>query len=99
MQYLLTEEEMTAIRAERDALRRIPCNGDLIEGLKNVCQMVATTMIATGRTPFQHPYADGSATENRKPYGCIHVNRAESYGYCDRCPVQGICPQPKEYSK
>lgn len=29
----------------------------------------------------------------------IHVNRNESYGYCDHCPVQGICPLPKDYSK
>lgn len=93
MRYLLDEEEMAAIRAERENMRKLPGGSDHLEALKNVCQMVATTMIPTDRTAFI------GRTGRDKPYGCIHVNRHESYGYCDRCPVQGICPQPQEFSK
>lgn len=95
MQYILTEEEMQAIRDERAKLARIPCRGDLVEALSNVCKMVATTMIPTEHSAFQR----GPSPMGDRPYGCIHVNPNQGYGYCDRCPVQGICPLPKEYSK
>lgn len=99
MQYLLTEEEMQAIRDERSAvLMNLPGRNiaDHIVGLTNVCRHVATKMTETGenlpngRKPSEHPH------------GCIHVNRGYGLGqavYCDRCPVAGICPQPKEWSK
>lgn len=101
MQYLLTEEEMQAIRDERASLERIPCGRrDLHLALENVCKMVATTMIPTARTAFQtEALASGNPPAPKQPYGCIHVDRMNSYEYCDRCPVQGICPMPKEYSK
>ena len=100
MQYLLSEEEMQAIRDERVKLARIPCRGDLVEALSNVCKMVASTMIPTDRTALANrPYGDGSKSEHTKPLGCIHDTPRKAYGYCDRCPVQGICPLPKEYSK
>lgn len=91
MQYILSEEEMAAIRNEREALRKIPCHSELVIALENVCKMVASTMI-----PTEHTSRIG---KRDKPYGCIHVNPRESYGYCDKCPVQGICPLPKDYSK
>jgi hypothetical protein len=106
MQYLLSEEEMAAIRADREAMRKLPgatSRGEVglhLEALTNVCKMVATTMIPTSATAFQGGrLAGGSMSERTEPYGCIHVDRAASYGYCDRCPVQGICPLPKDYSK
>ena len=99
MQYLLTQEEMAAIAADREKLRRLPGGADHLVALENVCKMVATTMIPTKASAFQRPLADGSPPEWTGPYGCIHVDRARSYGYCDRCPVQGICPMPKDYSK
>ena len=96
MQYLLSEEEMAAIRSEREALRQIPVGGrDLIEGLGNVCKMVADTMIVTGATAHQSTHS----LKRNSPYGCIHGDRSDKYGYCDRCPVQGICPLPKSWSK
>lgn len=94
MQYLLTEEEMAAIAADRERLRRLPGGADHLVALENVCKMVATTMIPTAASAFQ---SAGSVRDT--PYGCIHVNRQASYGYCDRCPVRGICPMPKDYSK
>ena len=91
MQYLLSAEEMAEIRAERAAIEQLPGGGkDLKERLEAVCKHVATTMVPT--VPF-NDYTVG------KPYGCIHVDRRESFGYCDKCPVQDICPMPKSWSK
>ena len=90
MQYLLSEEEMEVIRKERLANARMPS----LEALVNVCQHVACTMIdtkpANGRMPKEHAH------------GCIHVDNIDprwQTHYCDFCPVSGICPQPKSWSK
>lgn len=104
MQYLLSEDEMAAIRREREALRKIPCHAELVEGLANVCKMVATTMIPTKASAFQRPFADGSYPTYTNPHGCIHAKGEEDgwekrARYCSGCPVQGICPLPKEWSK
>lgn len=66
MQYLLSEEEMAAIRDERERLSGIPCRGNLVEALANVCKMVATTMVPTAGTAFQTDYS----LKRTKPYGC-----------------------------
>lgn len=87
MQYLLTEEEMEAIRQRRRIAEKMPD----IEALGNVCKHVADTMITTQDV---NGYGAGATT----PYGCIH-STGPKYGYCDRCPVRGICPLPKEFSK
>lgn len=115
MQYLLNEEEMAAIRAERLAVASKLPGGSItnhLEGLKNVCQYIVCQMsenggrLANGRKPSE------------KPHGCIHVKdsayamvkadqrtddppekRFYTPSYCDKCPVAGICPQPKEWSK
>jgi len=96
MQYILSEEEMREIREERLAVQRMGGALMLKEGLKNVCQHVACKMTETG----------GNLPNGRKPsdqpHGCIHVNRGYGIGqamYCDDCPVAGICPQEKDYSK
>lgn len=92
MQYLLSEEEMTAHRERNMLFAKLPQRtiADHIAGLVNVCQHVACTMIAADR--------DGVT-----PHGCIHVpdDRGPQWQthYCDHCPVSGICPQTKEWSK
>lgn len=90
MQYLLTEEEMAAIRREREVARIMPN----LEALTNVCQHVACNMIDTD------PPNGGKVRD--RPYGCIHVRNGQGHRtamYCDRCPVRGICPQPKDWSQ
>lgn len=91
MQYLLTEDEMGAIGAEREAARRMPN----MEALVNVCQFIATR--ATGQI------RPNSGHTLDAPHGCIHVadgrGKQHQIRYCDFCPVAGICPQPKEWSK
>jgi hypothetical protein len=89
MQYLLSEEEMAAIRADRQAIQKLPT----LEGLENVCKHVATTMIQTMNV-------NGGGKSDR-PHGCVHVKDEHGYTahYCDRCQMAGICPLPKEWSK
>lgn len=97
MQYLLNDEEMAAIRHDRERWNKLPGGSDHLEALKNVCQKVATTMV-----PATDPAMEGLAP-SRRPHGCIHVrdHRGEQYQihYCNMCPVQGICPQPKNWSQ
>lgn len=93
MMYLLDAAEMAEVHAEREAARKMPN----LEGLTNVVQYVVTQMsengnrLANGRRP------------SLEPHGCIHVKDARGTPYqtryCDYCPVAGICPQPKDYSK
>jgi hypothetical protein len=98
MQYLLSEEEMAAVREERLAIaQKLPDRtiAGHLEGLTNVCRHVATTMIQTA------PVNGGGVSY--RPHGCIHVPdpRGPQWRtrYCDGCQVARICPQPKEYSK
>lgn len=94
MMFILDADEMAQVEKDRAVLRKLG-GRDAEEALKNVCKMVADTMIPTSRTAFV-----GSSGRDR-PYGCIHGDLPphERYGYCDRCPVRGICPMPKDFSK
>lgn len=89
MQYLLDETEMAAVRAEREAAWKLPGRniGACLQLLGDECKRLATTVIPTD--------IPGRVT----PYGCIHVDRRNSYGYCDKCPLRKICPLPKDFSK
>lgn len=89
MQYLLSEEEMAVIRKDRESLReslrKMPTREDLV----NVVQHVACNMIMGDRPASP-------------PHGCIHVRNPIANMqtlYCDHCPVSGICPQGKDWSK
>ncbi|WP_257556499.1 hypothetical protein [Sphingobium sp. CFD-2] len=92
MQYLLTEEEWGEIVELRMRAARFPTT----EGLINVCRHVATQMAEVGRN------LPNGRKPSDMPHLCIH---GDIYGegpkalYCNGCPVAGICPQPKEYSK
>lgn len=84
MQYLLTQDEMNADLARRDALHRLPS----IEKLQEFCTLVADTM------PVQSGYGAG------KPWQCILTVGRRGEWYCDRCPAKDICPHPnKHWSK
>lgn len=88
MQYLLTDDEMATIRRERADALKMPN----LEALTNVVKHVACQMAEVGSD-----LPNGRKPTNR-PHGCIHVDR-EACWYCDRCPVAGICPLPKDWSK
>lgn len=91
MQYLLNEEEMEAVRVLRRDTAKMPA----MEALVNVCRWMATSAIG--------PIRPNSSFVLTTPHGCIHVQ--DSRGperqtrCCDHCPVAGICPQPKNWSK
>ena len=89
MQYLLSEEEMATVLREREDRSKMPT----MQALVNVCQWIACN--ATG------PIRPNSSYVMAKPHGCIHVKAPDGFqiSYCDFCPVQGICPQPKRWSK
>jgi endonuclease III len=85
MQYILSEEEYTALKAAAQA--RLKLNTKNLQGL---CTKIADTM------PIRWTWGDGK--ENPKPWGCILTKKNE--WYCDQCPVQEICPYvSKHYSK
>jgi hypothetical protein len=91
MQYLLTEEEMADVRRMREFTSRLNP-----EALRNVVEHVATTMIPTV------PINGSLGSPRDRPHGCIHVEPPDGQfrpRYCDGCQVQGICQQPKHWSK
>jgi hypothetical protein len=91
VQYLLSEDEMAAIRADRQAEKLLPGHSIAghLQALTHVVQHIATGFVPEGDTGTAH--------------GCIHVKHPDGPGYqvpyCDHCPVAGICPQPKAWSK
>jgi hypothetical protein len=96
MMYILTDDEMQAKWANEKRIAGLPTH----EELKNVCRIIATTMIPTKHTPGHNNANEYTLTH---PHGCVDV-RAPDTGkltahYCDNCPVRGICPMPKELSK
>lgn len=91
MQFILTEEELKA----RD-LSRLPGGGDIdgfLARLDNVCQHVVAKMVESG-TNLPNGRMSSAYT-----HGCIHDEGKRRPTYCDRCPVGGICPRTKEWSK
>ena len=87
MQYLLSHEEMNAFLKDQELLRKAP-NPDI---LKNVCLHVATTMITTIDV-------NGYGANATEPHGCIHSKTVRAW-YCDKCPIESICPMEKDFSK
>lgn len=84
MQYLLTQEEYDALRARQQHEIKLSQ-----AKLQKLCTKIADTM------PVKWGW---SKDEEAKPWGCILTEKHEHY--CDKCPVQEICPEPdKEWSK
>ena len=85
MQYLLTQEEYDALRARQQ--HEIDISRDQLQKL---CSEIADTM------PIKRPW---NKNAEPAPWGCVLTVDGEEW-YCDRCPVQKICPNPyKEWSK
>jgi hypothetical protein len=85
MQYILTEEEMSALRAgiEQERLK-------VREALQKACTMAAD------HTPIVVSWAQDKTP---RPWGCV-LSRPSPTGYCDECPVKDICPyERKRWSK
>lgn len=84
MQYILSQEEYTALLQKQEATLRLSK-----AKLQQICTDVADNM------PIQISWNKGMA---KQPWGCIITAKREHY--CDECPVRGICPnEHKHYSK
>ena len=85
MQYLLTKEEYDQLVA-----RGIQKTQADIKILQDLCSKVADYM----PTQKSWDWKEGYPLE---PYKCILTSNNE---YCDRCPVQDVCPyQSKQWSQ
>lgn len=86
MQYLLSAEEYSALKAGAQVERDA-----LKADLQKLCTLVACHM------PIQRDWESRDRPE--RPWGCILV-KAQHPGYCDKCPVQDLCPHVlKEFSR
>ena len=84
MQYILTEEEYTALKTRQAYEYNL--SRDKLQAL---CTKIAITM------PIKVDWRSGTY----EPWGCILAETAHS-GYCDECPVQAICPhEDKDWSQ
>ena len=87
MQYLLTQEEMSALRAAPGEVER-RLKADLLD----LCIDVAKYK------PVVRDWEDEG--EPLRPWGCILLEGEDNSGYCDECPVSGVCPHTnKAWSK
>lgn len=84
MQYLLTDSEYRKLEEKSERVRKLPSEADL----QKLCTKIADTM----------PVDAGWRDKEPSPWGCILTNKHE--WYCDKCPVQDICPlDHKNWSK
>ena len=84
MQYILTQEEYDALKAKQEHDLKISQ-----KALQELCTRIANEM------PVKWGW---NTKEEAKPWGCILTMEGE--WYCDKCPVQKICPHPhKDWSK
>lgn len=81
MMYILTQEEFDALKAVQKTER--------LENTKKIqvlCTKIADTM----------PVKWGWGGPDPKPWGCFITREQEGEEwYCDKCPVQTICPSPR----
>lgn len=87
MQYLLTQEELDALKKEH--VQRMVKARTVIQAL---CIRVCDS----------EPVNWGWGGPDPKPWGCILTKgeKLEDEWYCDQCPVQKECPhEPKAWSK
>lgn len=92
MQYILSEEEMQAVRDDRAVLRQLPT----LEAMTNFCQFVACEMIAP-HSGLDRPHGciHVVVDDATRASGA----RAANPRYCDLCSVRHACPQDKRWSK
>lgn len=85
MMYILTQEEMDSLKQEQASKIRLS-----EKKLQALCTKICDTM----------PVVWGWGGPDPKPWGCIYSIEHDEEWYCDKCPVQEICPSvDREYSK
>jgi len=84
MMYILTEEEMQALKSDQRSIQL-----ENKKKLQALCTKIANEM------PVKWGWGE---KPDPKPWGCVLSTREE--WYCDSCPVQEICPSNrKTYSQ
>jgi len=84
MQYILSQEEYDELRKKRNREWALTQ-----KQLQKLCTKIADEM------PVKWGWGE---PDDPKPWGCILSTKHE--WYCDKCPVQEICPSPnKSWSK
>jgi len=97
LQYLLTEEELTALKEDaqkgRDITKALEGNGNpWKENLQMLCTLVAD------HAPTWQGW-NPKEGDPKQPWGCIRSPHRGEW-YCDECPVKDICPsQWKNWSQ
>ena len=87
MQYILNEEEMEEIRQLRAKMKSLPS----VDNLQKMCTKIADEW------PTYTGW-DKKKPQPAAPWGCVLT--ADYEHYCDKCPVQNICPlEWKSWSK
>lgn len=86
MMYILTQEEYVELKQAKS--EKIQMSK---KKLQTLCTKIANEM----------PVNWGWGGPDPKPWGCIHTENDEyDEWYCDKCPVQEICPEEwKNWSK
>ncbi len=82
MQYLLREQEYHLLKNEQAIKYQIE-----IDELQRLCTLAAKYI------PVKRDWEDKDAKQ--RPWGCILI--ADSIAYCDKCPVQILCPNRDKY--
>lgn len=94
MQYILDENEMKSFQTDREALREILKTLPSTKTLQTMCTKIANEW------PTFTGWDNKNPSEPR-PWRCVITEEEDgNEWYCDKCPVQNICPYPhKEWSK
>jgi len=77
MMYILTEEELQALKAQQKSIRL-----ENTKKLQALCTKIADEM------PIKWSW--GGPDKIVQPWGCIKTKGSD--WYCDQCPVHDICP-------
>jgi hypothetical protein len=87
MQYILTEQELQALKREKQG-RTDSQNAELLK----LCKLAAEHI------PVPRPW---TPEKPPAPWGCILTeDRMKNPRYCDCCPARHVCPhEGKEFSK
>lgn len=86
MMYILTQAEYDELVAQRQQKLRLS-----EKKLQDLCTKIAETM------PIKWSFSSsGRRDATVQPWGCVLTG---SQIHCDDCPVQEICPAPKDYSQ
>ena len=91
MQYILSEDEMQAVRNDRASLQELLKILPSKDKLQKMCTKIADEWPTFTGWDKKNP-------QPAEPWGCIIT--ADYEHYCDECPVQDICPnQNMHWSK